>query len=890
MFVLKTLGTLSLATSTGEVLASESKPLLVLAVLALSPGEEAKRDHLANLLWPSSDRTRARSSLRQALHQLRNAGVEQVIDTDEATCRLRNAFLEVDVWTFHRAVEERRFRDAVSVYGGPFLGTVRDKMGSELRHWADAEEARIQIALEEASSVAIRAAIARGAVADAEAMARRFVARDPLREAPTLLLIEALVAQDRELEALQEAESYRTLLATELGDEPGGAFEETVEALTRSVHSPPDTGADPPGGRMDPAMAARGDGRRESQDGESRPRWAGPRGRFRWTAAAVVLVGAVAVAAWAARPGARRATDDPSPVFTVTARTEEGALGDLTVTPAGVTFTPWTHAEPTVVPSPSGARLAYTARTPSGTDLMVRERGGAARPVLMSHADENPLGWSPDGEWLLYTRGWYEEASNRYRIVLGKWEARTDARREFPLEGFDGKAVAAWSPDGTAIAVGGGDSLLVMDPAGRVTHRVGAGGGFVGSVAWSPDSRRVATTVHSEGPADVYVLSRDEGILRRVVATAGHETDVVWVGDEHLVALSAVGTRSQLLLVDVRTARARVLADDVEIAGLFPALDVGRPVRIGSSEIGRLFAGGPDRAGVGMVDSIALEGPETPVSVGEHLFFHAVPLSSEGEILSRSHLEIRWWVDGDQATKVDEGVFVVESEGFFEVRAEVPGWRAAGRRLRAVEPVRSAPAAPLLEETWTGDAAGRWRFVGDPRPMLVPGEGPDGGGALRLGGDQNFSTAVISEEVFSLERGLTVEVWSRTSRLEENFQEWHLELVPADHVPDTVAEPRAFDPTARVSLNGVESRIFASGLSLAYRMPLPEGLDRWRRYTIQLSPDGRMLFLVDGRVYFRTSLDDPVAEGPVRILLGDQSVNSRMLYGPLRVFEGPVYE
>lgn len=717
MLVLRTLGSLSLATSAGEELAAEAKPLLVLAVLALLPGYEAERGYLAKLLWPSSGRSRALSSLRQALHQLKALGADPVLHVDETRCRLQTDLLEVDVWAFHRAVEDGRLRDAVSVYGGPFLSTMRDKMGSELAHWADAEETRVQIALGRAFAAAIRAAISRGATSEAEGMARRFANENPLSEQPRLLLIEALTAQGRDLEALQEAESYRTLLSKELSDEPGPAFAETVERLTEAVRAGPgrEPAFGPPASPAHATQAPLGDdpGTREAKEGRAGAHGFGGRAG---AALALLAAGVVAVAAWAGWPDGGRDSGGPRLELRVPARVPDGAAGELIVTADAVSFTPWAHQEPDLHPSPSGDRYAFIERTPRGIDLIVGERGGARRPLLTSEADEHPLDWSPDGERLLYRKGHYDGAANEYRVALGTWEARTDARREFPLPGFDGKAHAAWSPDGTAIAVGGGGSLLVMTPAGDVITRAGGDGGFVGPVAWSPDGRRIATTIQSSGPGDVYVMSRDDATLRRVVATAGHETGAVWLGDQHLLAISHQGTRARLLLIDVAEERARILADDVEATPL-PALEVRRPAGASASGIREAFFG-PSPPGVDrMVDSIVLVGPETPVSVGEHLLFRTVPLDAGGETLLHPTLGLRWSVEGGNAGKVDDGVFVVESEGSFQVRAEIPGWRVTRRRLRAVEPVRRDGVPP--SSTRGGPATpktggGSWGTPGPP--------------------------------------------------------------------------------------------------------------------------------------------------------------------------------
>jgi DNA-binding SARP family transcriptional activator len=69
---LKLLGGLELrATSGAPVPLTARKPALLLACLALRPGQAQARDRLAGLLWAESGEAQARASLRQALAVLR---------------------------------------------------------------------------------------------------------------------------------------------------------------------------------------------------------------------------------------------------------------------------------------------------------------------------------------------------------------------------------------------------------------------------------------------------------------------------------------------------------------------------------------------------------------------------------------------------------------------------------------------------------------------------------------------------------------------------------------------------------------------------------------------------------------------------------------------------
>lgn len=70
MLRLRLLGTLALEDADGRTVFVNSKPGLLLAVLAATNGQRAPRGHLADLIWSGKDRERARASLRQAIHHL----------------------------------------------------------------------------------------------------------------------------------------------------------------------------------------------------------------------------------------------------------------------------------------------------------------------------------------------------------------------------------------------------------------------------------------------------------------------------------------------------------------------------------------------------------------------------------------------------------------------------------------------------------------------------------------------------------------------------------------------------------------------------------------------------------------------------------------------------
>lgn len=158
-------------------------------------------------------------------------------------------------------------------------------------------------------------------------------------------------------------------------------------------------------------------------------------------------------------------------------------------------------------PSPDGSQLAFTGNSGDGWHLyllavdassVVRDLGamGAGGAVPQAAPDVKvpmAIEWSPDGRALAFGGG----LEPPYTMTIVDVESGAVARTEF-AEGYPGEV--RWSPDGTRIAVSTYDiertvhEVYTVDPAsGAKTHVLS---GCV--VIWSPDSRFLA--IHEELP------------------------------------------------------------------------------------------------------------------------------------------------------------------------------------------------------------------------------------------------------------------------------------------------------------------------------------------------------------------------------------------------------
>jgi len=166
----------------------------LLALLALRHGREVPRAWLAGTLWPDTMESRAYTSLRVSLNDLRHALGDQADRLNAPTPQtllLDLTDATVDVLAFDRAIagdSDDSLQEAVTLYRGPLLEGC-------LEEWALQErEAREQVYLTALETLAARA-MERGEPRSAEDSLRRLLAGDPLRETALRRLLQALAAR-----------------------------------------------------------------------------------------------------------------------------------------------------------------------------------------------------------------------------------------------------------------------------------------------------------------------------------------------------------------------------------------------------------------------------------------------------------------------------------------------------------------------------------------------------------------------------------------------------------------------------------------------------------------------------------------------------------------------
>ncbi len=215
------------------------KTQALVAYLALPPGEPRARDKLTALLWSDRGEEQARSSLRQALSELRkalgDADPTPLVAGRDAVSLDADA-VEVDVITFERLITEgtqETLEQASMLYQGELL----DGLGVDdpaFEEWLRTERQRLHERAREAMTHLLDQQMAAGEADGAIATARRLLALDPLQEAAHRALMRLYAdGGDRTL-ALKQYQACRDVLQAELGVEPAAETARLHEEIRRA--------------------------------------------------------------------------------------------------------------------------------------------------------------------------------------------------------------------------------------------------------------------------------------------------------------------------------------------------------------------------------------------------------------------------------------------------------------------------------------------------------------------------------------------------------------------------------------------------------------------------------------------------------------------------------
>lgn len=937
-FHLRTLGGLSLHEGSPDepAVLGASKSLAVLVYLARAPGRAALRSHLSELLWPGLPRKKARRALRQCLYYLTQRAGTELWAADDGRLSLADGKLEVDVWTLDRALEEERWADAVEVYGGPFMAGFDGKAGLEFEHWAEAQHERVWAGVKAACHRLVEEAL-QGEPAD-PARAVRYAARcvdlNPLDERAQEALVRAhLTAGDR-VEAFRAYEAYRTLLREELGEVPGPELAYRTEEIRAALF-----GKHPEGARRAPERRTPEVVRQPGEPGGEEPIWPGqPHHDLRtaagtgaegrsppedavmagggappgpppsgpadaapasgdtfppgWRGLAWGLLGAAAAvvimmvgAGWQGT-GARAREADPgaAPVVDLLiARTGNGPHGgrtdsavDVRVGGASrVTVTEVARDTGNIVVSPDGHRSTVHLSGAHGVDIGVRDGSGPVRKLTDAPADEWPLEWSPDGRYLLYHYGVRLQADRLFVSRLAVADAITGRVTRFPVvQPTRADSQGTWSPTGTAIAfrgtLDGHSHVYVADVDGRHQVEVSGGPGPDAQPAWSPDGRLLAFASKRNGSWDLYVVRPDGSGLQQLTYAPGDETSPVWLSGHEIAYVADRGGESDLWSVDLTARSVRRLTRQGDLSGVFRTRRTRNP---------------------DLVTRVRIEPRFRTVSPGQVIDFRGRALDRAGHPAPPAAARLRWSTTDTSVVRLDrEGRARVLGPGPAEVVVSAGGWRADTLRLGSAMLTDMDPPL-LLDEDWSGGIdTRRWIRAGLPLPRVVAARGRFARAFLN-DGDANYGSGVLSRADVPLSDGITIAWWARLPFDGRNFERLGVGLTTGTSPrPEDRGPPHADVVMFSTPSHGIGALV-AAGAGTRQRgqvaVPLPDDPAAWHRYALEVRPDGTVLYVLDGRLRWRS---EPGFVSPVpahaRLTIFGNSLSAPFVAGPVKVWRG----
>ena len=140
--------------------------------------------------------------------------------------------------------------------------------------------------------------------------------------------------------------------------------------------------------------------------------------------------------------------------------------------------------------SPDGKTIAFSATTPGRPwkVFVISPDGGAPEPITSAESIENDPTWSPDGTTLAFgSNDNFHPESMFVQLFDVKNRQLSRMPASEPVFG------PRWSPDGRSIVVLSLDNsrLLLLDVKTQKQHTLATGLGFIGYLAWSPDSSYV---------------------------------------------------------------------------------------------------------------------------------------------------------------------------------------------------------------------------------------------------------------------------------------------------------------------------------------------------------------------------------------------------------------
>lgn len=519
---------------------------------------------------------------------------------------------------------------------------------------------------------------------------------------------------------------------------------------------------------------------------------------------------------------------------------------------------------------PSGTRWLYARVDPrdGGASELVLVGEGGARVVAPARGDDVYPSWSPDGRFAVFsTMRWAQPDAGTFN--LGIVEIATGTVRRLTATP-DGDQFPKWSPGGTRIAFVrkpakiGPDSLCWRSVDGRLGSCQLVPNAPLRALAGWTDRHTVLVTTGLEKSCAWMLMDLDAGTTRtlRQQADCGPSLspDGTWASWVQY-ATTTTGTTTRLMVTSLTGAQAT------------ETIDV---TRLGRAAWAPYWRGAWSRPGI---DRIAVRHQGDTVYSAAPYQLTLAATDESGRAVEIAQAVIEWRSSDVTIASVDSaGMIHPRGTGNVVFTATVGGWRSDSVRL-TLTPARFEPG---FEERWRDPAMPGWLHWGDPPAHVTTA--PDQSAAFLVGGDGEYTSGVYSKERFAVKRGLALDLELSTPITQSKWQFLQLSLLN----PEVQTPSGPSGPGCTVRYPSGE------GWANTHRMTGPEGaitvdtsLATGRRFRLrmQLFPDGTCGVAINGTPVTR-GLSGAPARDNVAIVLGGQTVLSRLLIGPVKLWSG----
>ena len=238
MFSLRMLGGVRLTGPSGPVTGPAAQParLALLVQLAVADGR-VSREMLVHRLWPDREENQGRRNLSDALYVLRQELDEDALVASGDALRLDPGVVTTDVAAFERALERGAAREAVELYGGPFLDGAHLRDTVPFERWVDEHRGRLARAYAEALESLAQTAEEVGDAKEAVRWRRALAAERPFSTADVLSLMRALERAGDPAAALEAGHLHAERLRKELGAKPDPRLTAELERIRTAPES-----------------------------------------------------------------------------------------------------------------------------------------------------------------------------------------------------------------------------------------------------------------------------------------------------------------------------------------------------------------------------------------------------------------------------------------------------------------------------------------------------------------------------------------------------------------------------------------------------------------------------------------------------------------------------